>query len=95
MKKSKRFLAAGVALVLVGCASHLAIAPLGGDRFMLSKQASTGFPGLGSMKAELIQEGGAHCIKAGKEFRLLDSQETKPPYIFGNYPRSEITFACK
>ena len=95
MNTAQNLLALALAAFVAGCASHSAVAPLGGDRFMLSKQASTGFTGLGNMKAELIQEGAGHCAKTGKEFQLVDSQETKPPYIFGNYPRSEITFACK
>lgn len=79
---------------LAGCASHTGVVPIGQDTFMVSKQAATGFPGLGNMKAEIIAEGAAHCRSQGREFQLVSTQETQPPYILGNYPRSEITFMC-
>lgn len=84
-----------VCITLTGCASHSTVAPLGGGKYMLSKQAATGFPGLGNMKAELLQEGEKKCQSMGKEFEAIDSKETQPPYVFGNYPRAEITFVCK
>ena len=91
----KFVLIATAALILTGCASHSLVAPLGGDQFTISKQASTGFTGLGNMKAELLQEGQEHCRKLGKEFKATHTTETKPPYIFGNYPRVDVTFACQ
>ena len=90
-----KFLLAIGLIALSGCASHSQVAPLGNGKFMISKQASTGFPGLGNMKAELLQQGDEKCRSAGKEFELLTSSETQPPYVFGNYPRAEITFLCK
>lgn len=46
------------------------------------------------MRADLYAEGAHHCAQQGKEFHLLRTDETKPPYILGNYPRVEIHFAC-
>jgi len=77
-----------------GCASHSGVTSMGGDNFMIAKQQATGFAGLGNLKAEIIGEGSEHCRKAGRTFKLLSADETKPPYILGNYPRAEITFAC-
>ena len=61
---------------------------------MIAKQQATGFPGLGNMKAEIIAEGSKYCSEQGKEFQIVNSQETQPPYVLGNYPRSEIQFMC-
>lgn len=79
---------------LAGCASHTGVVPMGRDTFMIARQAATGLPGLGNMKAEIIAEGAAHCRALGKELQVVSTQETQPPYILGNYPRSEITFMC-
>lgn len=87
------FAALSVAL-LASCASHTGIVPFGDQKYMIAKQQATGFPGLGNMKAEIIGEGAAYCRNQGLEFELISTTETKPPYILGNYPRSEITFAC-
>ena len=79
---------------IVGCASHTGVILMGRDTFMIAKQQATGFPGLGNMKAEIIGEGSRHCASINKEFQIVSSNETQPPYILGNYPRSEITFMC-
>ena len=76
------------------CASHTGVVVIDKDTFMIAKQQATGFPGLGNMKAEIIAEGSQYCADLSKEFQIVSTQETKPPYILGNYPRSEIQFMC-
>jgi hypothetical protein len=83
-----------IALALSACASHTGVVPMGRDTFMIAKQQATGFPGLGNMKAEIIAEASQHCAAQGKELQVVSTQETQPPYILGNYPRSEIQFMC-
>ena len=83
-----------VLMFLSGCASHTGVVPIGQDKFMIAKQQATGFPGLGNMKAEIIAEASRHCASKGKEVEIESVQETQPPYILGNYPRSEIQFKC-
>lgn len=61
---------------------------------MIAKQQATGFPGLGNMKAEIISEALYFCAAREKDLRVLSTKETQPPYIFGDYPRSEIAFTC-
>jgi len=79
---------------MAGCASHTGVVKIGHDTYMIAKQQATGFPGLGNMKAEIIKEGSEYCQGLGKDFQLISEKETAPPYIFGNYPRSEIQFMC-
>ena len=83
-----------VSLALTACASHTGIVPMGRDTFMIAKQQATGFPGLGNMKAEIIAEASQYCAGLGKEIQIVSTQETQPPYILGNYPRSEVQFMC-
>ena len=83
-----------LAATIAGCASHTGVIPMGRDTFMIAKQQATGFPGLGNMKAEIIGEGSRHCASVNKEFQIVSTNETQPPYVLGNYPRSEITFMC-
>jgi hypothetical protein len=90
----KNVAAALIFLSLVGCASHTGVVSMGKDTYLIAKQQATGFPGLGNMKAEIIAEGSAYCKSKGKEFHIANAVETQPPYILGNYPRSEITFMC-
>ena len=80
--------------ILAGCASNSGVIPLGQSRYMISSQQATGFPGLGNLTAENIAAATAHCAKQGMQFELVNIAETAPPYIFGNYPRSEVRFVC-
>ena len=91
----RRYVVCGfLSFLVAACASHTGVVALGDDQFLIAKQQATGFPGLGNMKAEVIAEGTQHCNALRKKFRLLSAEETKPPYVLGNYPRVEITFRC-
>lgn len=87
-------LAALCAITLAGCASYSGVVPAGDGTYMVTKQAATGFPGLGNMKAEVLQDANAQCAKTNEAMLLVSENETKPPYIFGNFPRVEIHFRC-
>jgi hypothetical protein len=67
---------------------------MGRDTFLIARQAATGFSGLGNLKAQAIADGVAHCGAQGKEFQIVRTDESRPPYILGNFPRTEITFMC-
>jgi hypothetical protein len=90
----KKLSIAVLSIFLSACASHTGVVSIGKDTYMVAKQAATGFPGLGNLKAEIIAEGSSYCTSKGKQFQLVGTQETQPPYILGNYPRSEIQFMC-
>ena len=81
-------------IVFAGCASNSGVVPIGPDTFMISRQAATGFPGLGNLKADALKEANQYCIGQRKHMRVVNTSETSPPYVFGNYPRAEIEFMC-
>lgn len=90
MKSSIYFLAT----VLVGCASHSGVTPMGGGTYLLSKQAATGFAGAASLKAELLREADQHCASKGQDFEVISAAENAGPYLFGHYPKAEVQFKC-
>jgi hypothetical protein len=90
--KSGVFFCALVALA--GCASQTGEVPNGQGGYLIAKQAATGFPGLGNLKAEAMTEADQYCAGQGREFLLMGATETEPPYVLGNYPRAEISFQC-
>lgn len=81
-------------LILAGCASNSGVVPIGPDTFMISRQAATGFTGLGTLKAEAFREANQYCVSQRKHMRVVNTSESSPPYIFGHFPRSEIQFMC-
>lgn len=88
------FVAVALCAALAGCASHTGVVPNGQGGYLIAKQAATGFPGLGILKAEAMGEANQYCASQGREFLLTNFTETQPPYLLGNYPRAEIDFQC-
>jgi hypothetical protein len=83
-----------LSVTLVGCASNSGIVPMGSDTYMVSRQAATGFSGMGTLKAEAMKEAYDQCQKTGKSVKVLEAIDAQPPYIFGNFPKTELRFKC-
>jgi len=81
-------------LGLVGCASNSGVIPMGQDTYMVSCQAATGFSGSGDLKARALQEASQFCTKQGKKLQVISTHESRPPYIFANFPKAEVQFMC-
>jgi hypothetical protein len=88
------FFVLSIILLVSGCASNSGVMPIGKDSFMVSRQAASGFSGMGTLKAEAFQEGNEYCESKGKIFQVISTQDASPPYIFGNFPKSEVQFRC-
>ena len=83
-----------VVLLIQACATDSGVVPAGENMFVITKQAASGFSGMGNLKAETLTEASTFCSKTGKVIKIVDSQESQPPYVFGNFPRIELTFQC-
>ena len=80
--------------LVVGCSANSGVIPLGNNTFIISKQAATGFPGTGSIKAEALQEASNRCLSNKQAVQIVKLAESSPPYLLGNYPKIDITFRC-
>jgi hypothetical protein len=89
----KRILVSSI-IVLAGCAVNTGVVPIGQDTFMVSRQAATGFSGLGDLKGEAFREANQYCLNQRKSVQVLHTSESSPPYILGNFPRAEVQFRC-
>jgi len=81
-------------LVISGCAQNSCVIPMGGDTYMVSRQAATGFSGMGTLKADAMREAYSQCQKSKKIVQIIEIIDAKPPYILGNFPKTEIRFKC-
>ncbi|MBI5195284.1 MAG: hypothetical protein HZA10_03060 [Nitrospirae bacterium] len=61
---------------------------------MVSRQAATGFTGMGSLKADAFREANAYCMSQNKKLQVVNTNESSPPYVLANFPRVEIQFMC-
>ncbi len=46
------------------------------------------------LKAETFQEAGQYCQGLGKSLQVVNTTESQPPYVLGNFPRAEVQFMC-
>ncbi len=83
-----------VVATLAGCASNSGIVQMGSNTYMVSRQAATGFTGMGTLQAEAMKEAFDQCQKTGKAVEVIETVDAKPPYILGNFPKTEIRFKC-
>ncbi len=62
--------------------------------YRIYHRASTGFVPIQDIRQEAEQRASDYCQRQGKGRVLLGEKISQPPYIFGNFPRIEIIFAC-
>ncbi len=80
--------------IFSGCAIHSGVVPIGQDTYMVSRQAASGFTGMGSLKADAFEEASNYCTSQNKKIQVVNTSESQPPYVMGNFPRAEIQFMC-
>lgn len=85
----------GVSVVfLVGCAANSGVVATGPDSYFVSRQAATGFTGMGVLKAEALGEAGQFCGAKSKKLQVISETDAQPPFILGNFPKTEVKFTC-
>ena len=83
-----------VCFYLIACAQNSGIVQVGTDTYIVSRQAATGFHGMGTLKADALREAYAKCSLYNKDVDIVETTDAKPPYILGNFPKTEIIFKC-
>lgn len=83
-----------ITVTISACAINSGVVPIGPDTYMVSRQAATGFSGMGALKAKAFKEAAQYCISQNKKVQVVSTNESSPPYIMGNFPRAEIQFMC-
>ena len=89
-----RLVICSIPIVLLGCASNSGVVPIGDDTYMVSRQAATGFSGLGTLKADALKEANSYCVSQNKKMHVVSATEAEPPFILGNFPKAEVQFRC-
>ena len=84
-----------VSLLVGGCATNTGVVSIGQDTYAVARQTvGLSSQALFPLKVANISEGASYCAHLGKVFEFVAIRETQPPYIFGNFPRSELQFKC-
>lgn len=90
----KSFLVILAAFYLTGCAQNSGIVQVSSDTYIVSRQAATGFHGMGTLRADALREAYAKCSSLNKDVEIVETNDAEPPYIMGNFPKTEIIFKC-
>ncbi len=49
---------------------------------------------MSKLKAEAYGEAGRFCGAKGKALQVVSENDAEPPFILGNYPKTEVHFKC-
>ncbi|MBQ5963174.1 hypothetical protein [Massilia sp. ZL223] len=80
--------------ILAGCASNSGVVAMGQDTYFVSRQSGNALAGMANLKAEAIGEASQFCGSKGKALQVTSQKDAEPPFILGNYPKTEIQFKC-
>jgi len=83
-----------IVIFFSACAEKSGVYPAGNNTHSISNQASSGFSGMQDIRTDAYKEASQYCQNLNKNFEVISNEETKPPYILGNYPRITLTFKC-
>lgn len=78
-------------IIIAGCASNSGVVPIGPETFMVSRQAATGFSGLGTLKADALEEANEYCIKQNKIFGWLTRLNLHRPMCWAIFRRPRFS----
>lgn len=64
-----RPLALLVVFLMAGCATASGVVSISPNTYVVSRQAATGFSGMGNLRVRALQEAGQTCTRMGKSLR--------------------------
>jgi hypothetical protein len=78
-----------------GETSELSKPTPGAEVYRAFYQGGSGFVSVSSVREAVEEMATKHCARKGKTVNPLQETTSKPPHIFGNFPRVEWLFECK
>ena len=83
-----------VVAILQEClASNPGVARLSNDQYMLTRQAASGFHGLGSVKIDALREAENHCTDLGQTTLVANTIGSMPLMCLAIVPEPKLRFA--
>jgi hypothetical protein len=66
----------------------------GVEEYRVFHQGATGLASMQSIRSSVEQRAFEFCSGKGKTMKPLRETLAQPPFLFGNFPRIELVFAC-
>lgn len=89
-----RYIAIALMILVGSCASNPPIVALGDGRLMVAKAAMTKGSGVGTLRAQALEDASMECGKRQRVAQIETQQESGKWYVPGDYRKLEITFRC-
>lgn len=64
------------------------------DTYRIYDRAASGFVSIGATREGLEDRARKFCEDKEMALHVLESEQSNPPYILGNFPRMELIFVC-
>jgi len=92
MEKYLRYL---LLAVLAGCASPQEVIPTGNNTYRLTRNFSSPSGVKQSPRIDAVRSAYEYCKRAGKNFQVIELQESQPPYTWSQPRRLVLDFKCR
>lgn len=78
---------------VTACASSSGVVPIGKDTYSITSHDNGPAASLTTLKADAYRTAGAFCAAQGKTMKIVGGTDT--PRSFGQFPQTEVQFACQ
>ena len=83
-----------VLAILQGCSpSNPGVARLGNNQYILTRQAASGFHGLGAVKIDALREAENHCMVLGQTLLVTDTLDSPPRIYWATFKEQKLHLA--
>ena len=84
-----------VLAILQGCSpSNPGVARLGNSQYILTRQAASGFHGLGAVKIDALREAKNYCMVLGQTLLVTDTLDSRPRIYWAIIQEQKSPFAA-
>ena len=81
-----------VCFTLSACAATTGVVSMGGGSYSVMRRDNGPMASLGALKADAYRDATAFCAGQGKTANITKSNDV--PRSFGQFPETEVQFAC-
>jgi len=83
-----------VVIFFSGCSDKSDVVASPSGPHTISNQGIIGFKSKEAIRTGVFKEAAAYCIRSGRDYKVIQMDESKGPYVPGEYPSVTLKFNC-
>ena len=83
-----------VVIFFSGCSDKSEVDVSGSGPHTISNQGIIGMKSKQDIRTSVFKEAAAYCIRSGRDYKVIQMDESKGPYVSGEYPSVTLKFNC-